>query len=59
MSYVTPEEIDRALGALADHCVVPRDSHRRNSVLDAFGTISRAGRELREAIELNATSDAQ
>ncbi|MFD6250501.1 hypothetical protein [Streptomyces roseolus] len=58
MTYVTPDEINRALGRLADHCVVPCDSRERDAVLGAFGTLSRAGRELSDAIEREASQNA-
>ncbi|MFD8974651.1 hypothetical protein [Streptomyces sp. NPDC059593] len=58
MSYVMPDEIDKALGCLADHCVVPRAARDRDAVLRAFGTLSRAGRELRDAIEREASQNA-
>ncbi|MFH8715165.1 hypothetical protein [Streptomyces zaomyceticus] len=58
MSYVMPEDIDKALGRLADHCVVPRDADERNAVLRSFETLARAGRELADAIELEAVQGA-
>jgi hypothetical protein len=58
MSYVTPDEMNRALGTLAAHCIVPTHSGERDAVFHAFGALSRAGRELRDAIERETIQNA-